>query len=148
MKRFSLLVSLALTGLTSAAVAESGSWACEKQAISDPSVKAALDEIAPNNGIRRIAVEYMRRWDAQEMLRQCEAYAAGKPAEISCLNGRRDWQAIENMIPDELYGLRLSDMRPHYLDLQENDDGRKAAWEFCKSVGASSSPKFEMNLLD
>lgn len=140
MKRFSLFSAVLLSVIGSAVLAEGGRWTCERQAITHPIVKEQLSAIASNIGMRNIAVQYMFRWDAQEMRRQCEAYAAGKPAEISCLNGRRNWQEIEAMIPEDLFGLSSAQVRPHYLELHQSDPGIKAAFKYCQSVGASPAP--------
>ncbi|MBM9595052.1 hypothetical protein [Roseitranquillus sediminis] len=97
------------------------------------------DEIAaraPNLGIQRILEEYRDRWDATHIRQQCEAFATGEPYEISCLDDRRDWDAIEAMVPDEFFGMSNTELRPHYLELQTADDGYGAALNYCRSVGA------------
>ena len=114
-----------------------GEWTCVKQPVFHEAVNAALDEISAGNiGLRNVAFEYMRRWDVEEMRRQCAAFAAGEPYEISCLNGRRDWGAIKAMIPEDLFGLSPGAIRPHYLALQEEDAGQADAYAFCREVGA------------
>ena len=91
---------------------------------------------ATNPGMLTILQEYRMRWDAKHIRAQCEAFEAGEPYEISCLRGRRDWDAIAAMVPEELRGLSATDLRPHVLKLQAEDDGMRDAVKFCRSVGA------------
>ena len=110
-----------------------GSWQCEKQADAD---KDEAWKIASNIGMFRVVSAYRERWDAQYAREQCEAFDEGRPYDISCLNDRRDWDAIRQSIPSELFGKSNSDLRPYYLELQISNNGYKGAIEYCRSVGA------------
>ena len=98
--------------------------------------------------MRNIVLEYMHRWDAQEMRASCEAFAAGQPAEISCLHGRRDWTAIQNSIPSDLFGMSALNQREHMLSIQAEGDGLKEALDYCKSVGAVRDSGFSLKVGD
>lgn len=126
-----LLVALILPG--AGAQAQGGSWVCQGTNDRDDD---ELDELAANIGMRRVLEEYRDRWDAAHVRAQCEAFAGGEPYDIRCLNDRRDWDAIRAMVPDELFGMSNGELRPHYLALQEEDDGYTAALAYCRDVGA------------
>ena len=80
--------------------------------------------------------EYRLRWDAAYARAQCKAFAEGKPYQISCLRGRRDWDAITAMVPDDLWGMSKQDVLPFLKKLEEEDDGYSAAMDYCREVGA------------
>lgn len=126
-------VAAATTAASMVGAEEKRSFGCEHTSGVD---EAELTARASNIGMRRVLQEYRVRWDAAHVRAQCEAFAAGKPYEISCLRGRRDWSEIEAMIPNDLKGLSAGDLRPHYLALQAENDGFRDAIKFCRSVGA------------
>ena len=66
----------------------------------------------------RIVNEYRERWDVHYKRQQCEAFAASGSYDISCLNNRRDWDAIKAMVPSEYFGMSARDLTPHYQELQ------------------------------
>ncbi|ATG49277.1 hypothetical protein CEW89_17865 [Celeribacter ethanolicus] len=114
-------------------IAAENSWHCDGATnIDDDEIKAR----APNRAMVRVLQEYRDRWDAQHMRAQCEAFVKGEPHEISCLNGRRNWDEIEAMVPEEVWELPRSAVRPIYLALQEEDSGASAALAYCRDVGA------------
>ena len=111
-----------------------GTFQCENPLDMD---KDEAREIAGNNNnLFNILMEYRRRWDVAEKRQQCEAFAAGEPYEISCLDDRRDWDAIKAMVPSEFFGMANLDLHPHYLELQKADNGNKDMVAYCRSVGA------------
>ena len=126
-----LALTLALPG--AGAMAQDRSWVCDEQMDRD---REELKAIATNISMFRILQEYRDRWDAQYIRQQCEAYSAGESYEIGCLNGRRDWEEIKAMVPADFFGMSTKDLRPHFVELDEADDGYKAAIEYCRSVGA------------
>ena len=95
-------VAAATTAASMVGAEEKRSFGCEHTSGVD---EAELTARASNIGMRRVLQEYRVRWDAAHVRAQCEAFAAGKPYEISCLRGRRDWSEIEAMIPNDLKGL-------------------------------------------
>jgi len=113
--------------------ASGGSWICENQMDMD---KDEAWEISDNIAMFRIVNEYRERWDVEYKRQQCEAYAAGEPHSISCLNDRRDWGAIKAMVPSEYFGMSARDLTPHYQELQMADDGVRDVVAYCRSVGA------------
>lgn len=128
-----LKIMALLMAVPSAATAQAGSWACGGSVDGDHD---EMKEIATNISMYRILEEYRDRWDAEHKRAQCEAYAAGQPHDIRCLNDRRDWAAIKAMVPDELFGMSTKELRPFFIDLNESDDGHQAAIDYCRSVGA------------
>lgn len=126
-------LALALTLPGTAAMTKERSWACGAVLDRDDD---ELDELSPNIGMRRVLEEHRDRWDATYIRAQCEAFAAGEPHDIRCLNDRRNWDAIQAMVPDELFGMSNGDLRPHYLALQAEDDGYSDALAYCRDVGA------------
>ena len=61
-------------------------------------------EISPNIAMFRIVNEYRERWDAR--IYEASNVKRSRPAnpyEISCLNDRRDWEAIKAMVPSEYF---------------------------------------------
>ena len=128
-----------------AAAEEQRTWQCEKDAIFHPTVRESVASISKK--MRNIIHEHRERWDAAEMLRQCEAYAKGQPYEISCLNGRRDWKAIADALPSDLNQLSPTTRREYFLKLQEEDDGLKSAFAYCREVGATPKGDFSLKIL-
>lgn len=129
-----ILAVLALLALAwGQATAQEQSWACDGSIDGD---RDEIREIATNISMYRILQEYRDRWDAAHIRAQCEAYAAGEPYEIGCLNDRRDWSDIKALVPDELFGRSTRELRPYFIELSESDDGHGAAIDYCRSVGA------------
>lgn len=129
------LIAVVAVGASNA-TAEAGdgrSWGCGYSSNGD---KAELDARARNMGLRRVLEQYRNRWDAAHIRAQCEAFAAGRPSEIGCLDGHRNWSEIEAMVPGQLWSMSAGQLRPVYLKLQEEGDGYKAAIEYCGAVGA------------
>ena len=134
MMRKTLILAAALAAAAGMAAAEEKrSFGCGYASSVDES---ELKARAANPGMWSILQEYRMRWDAQHIRAQCEAYAAGEPYEISCLEGRRDWDAIAAMAPDEIRGLSAGALRPHLLALQKEGNGLRDAIKYCRSVGA------------
>lgn len=117
------------------AVQAQGSWACEESALS--AEQANYDKLTNgSHALEQVVIEYSERWDAAYVRTACEQFAGGEPAYIGCLNGRRDWDAIKAMIPDDYFGMSKEALRPHYLQLQDEGNGIREAVKFCRSVGA------------
>lgn len=109
-------------------------WSC------NPSGPAAIDsdvvrEITSTPLMMRVLQEYRARWDAEYIRQQCDAAAAGQSADISCLKGRRDWDAIQAMVPSELEGGDRSAIGNHLAALQQEDDGLRTAFAHCRDLG-------------
>lgn len=129
---FAALIALAaFTGTASAA--EPANFGCGYDGKVDES---ELDARAPNYRLRQVLSEYRLRWDAAYARAQCKAFAEGKPYQISCLRGRRDWDAIAAMVPGDLWGMPEEDVLPFLKKLHEEGDGYKEAIDYCRNVGA------------
>ena len=72
----------------------SGEFACRGIPFVHAQDKAAFAMHAPNGTMRAILIEYAHRWDAAEMERLCDAKQRGELVELTCLQGRRDWDVI------------------------------------------------------
>ncbi|WMS45224.1 hypothetical protein RDV64_22830 (plasmid) [Acuticoccus sp. MNP-M23] len=129
---FAALVALtAFAGTASAA--EPANFGCGYEGSED---KSELDARASNYSLRQILEEYRFRWDAAYARAQCKAFSEGKPYQISCLRGRRDWDAIAAMVPNELWGMSRQDAKPFLNKLKAEDDGYSAAMTYCRELGA------------
>lgn len=113
------------------AVAQDG-FAC-RYGDSDTSIIA---DRASNFGMQMILGIYRNRWDAIVIRQECEAYANGQPHTIDCLDGRRDWDAIEASVPDDYYGMSTSQLSQFVVQERNAGDDRSEALEYCRSVGA------------
>jgi len=129
-----LAVAATLTLGAPMAHAYGGSFQCEDQMDMDQDQARAIS--GTNNGLFKIVMEYRERWDVAYKRQQCEAFAAGQPYDISCLNDRRDWDAIRAMVPSDYFGMSNVDLNPHYQELQMADDGIRDMADYCRSVGA------------
>ena len=111
-----------------------GSWQCENPMDMDRDEARAIS--GSNNGLYNILMEYRERWDVAYQREQCAAFAAGEPYDISCLDDRRDWDAIKAMVPSEYFGMSNVALNPHYQALQMADDGIRDMAAYCRSIGA------------
>lgn len=100
--------------------------------------KSSIDGLSHNRTMKKIVKEYAYQWENEEMRRTCKAAAAGGTANFSCIDGRRDWNAIASKIPQELTSMDRKSLRPHQLKLQElgsNGRLRNEALNYCKDLG-------------
>lgn len=118
---------------------EAQDWMCDGPVFTDPAVSAELDTIASNATLRDIVEEYVNRWDADYMRRACERAANGQQADMSCLNGRRDWTAIEAMIPREYFGMSPSALQPYYEAMSSEPNPTLVAYDYCVNLGVLSA---------
>ncbi len=134
-----LTVAVALLSAPSAADAQRA-WHCENQFL-DPRTEAQVEARAHNITMRYIILAYMYRWDAAYMRQTCDRAVRGETVDMSCLNGRRNWNEIHAMIPAEYYGMSSSALRPYRLSLDE--EGRSPhfdAYDYCVEIGAVVRP--------
>lgn len=111
-----------------------GTWICENQMDMDQEEARAISGL--NNGLYQILMKHRENWDMAHMREQCEAYAEGRPYEISCLNDRRDWDAIKAMVPEEFFGMSSIELTPHFHEIQANGELISETIAYCRSVGA------------
>ncbi len=116
---------------TGQAWALGGSFACERS----PTMEVR-EQIDKGGALQSIVIQYMTRWDAQEAMKQCRAYAEGRPYEITCLNGRRDWPAILASVPQEYFGRSNKSLAATLNMERHKGNGFKEAMDYCRSVGA------------
>lgn len=123
---------LAMTILTTPpAWAVGGSFSCER-----PSIMEVTEHVEGSSALESIVNQYRMRWDAREVEKQCQAYADGQPYEISCMNGRRDWEAILASVPADYFG-RSNTSLAATVDMERRaGNGLKEAIAYCRSVGA------------
>lgn len=111
---------------------------CSGFPIKSEQAKENMSRLAHNNGMRNIVLAYIYQWENEEIRRTCDAAAAGETVDLSCLDGRRDWEAIASKVPDELAGKSNQELRPHMLKLQEqgfNAAKRREVLEYCEGLG-------------
>lgn len=111
---------------------------CSGFPIRSDQAKEAMSHLAHNNAMRNIVLAYVFQWENEEIKRTCDAAAAGQGADFSCLDGRRDWQAIQSKIPEGLSGKSNQDLRPLMLELQEkrfNAAARNDVLNYCERLG-------------
>ncbi|WP_299821957.1 hypothetical protein [uncultured Jannaschia sp.] len=113
--------------------ATGGSWICENQMDMDHEEARAIS--GSNNALFNILMKYRERWDIAHRQAQCEAYAEGRPYDISCLNDRRDWDEIKAMVPEEYFGMSSESLTPHFQAIETFDEMR-AVNAYCRDVGA------------
>ena len=126
-------VAAALIFAAPMAHATGGSFQCENQM--DMDRDEALEIAGSNHGLYQILMKYRERWDSAHMRAQCEAYAEGRPYEISCLNDRRDWDAIKASVPEEYFGMSSESLTPHFQAIETFNEIR-AVFAYCRDVGA------------
>lgn len=137
MSTVAVVVTVA-SGQTAGAQERSGSWACERMAAVVPSDKAHIDRLSHNKEMNVIVKAYMTKWDSEHIRSQCEAFANGQPHTIGCLNGRRDWVAIEASIPSEYFHMDRSTLRPFMQEVRDQGYSVSNSVEYCRQVGAIS----------
>ncbi|PZQ46083.1 MAG: hypothetical protein DI556_21235 [Rhodovulum sulfidophilum] len=125
-----LSLGLGLIG-SAPAWAVGGSFACER-----PPIMEVTENVEGSSALQSIVNQYRERWDAEVVARECEAYAAGEPYEISCLNGRRDWPTILASVPPDYFGRSNKSLASTVDTERRVDSGYKAAIAYCRSVGA------------
>ncbi|MFK7844049.1 MAG: hypothetical protein AB8G77_02020 [Rhodothermales bacterium] len=116
----------------------SKNFQCSRIPFLSDSAKAAISKLSHNRTMKVIVKEYALQWENEEIRRTCDAAVAGKKADFSCFESRRDWDAIASMIPSELTTLDRKALRPHQLKLQAtgiNGKLRNEALEYCEGLG-------------
>ena len=127
------VAALAASLAAGAAQAAGGSFVCKDGFGTMKEIKAA---VGGSSAFISIVNQYVQRWDAQEVRRLCSAYAAGDPVTISCLNGKRDWNAIKASIPPAYFGGSNQQLASAYTAEVEKGTGYLEAMSYCRSVGA------------
>ncbi|WP_299844521.1 hypothetical protein [uncultured Jannaschia sp.] len=124
----------ALILMTPMAHATGGSFLCENPM--DMDRDEALEIAGSNHGLYQILMKTRENWDIAHMRAQCEAYAEGRPYEISCLDDRRNWDEIKAMVPEEYFGMSSESLTPHFQAIQNNTDEIFEVVDYCRDVGA------------
>ena len=123
-------LGLALTG-TAPAWAVGGSFYCEKQPLFE-----VQEHVEGSYGLIRIINQYVLRWDAEEAMKQCRAYAKGQPYDISCLSDRRDWNTILSSVPKEYFGQSTASLSKYVKEETRKGNNFNETMKYCRSVGA------------
>ncbi len=129
---------IVLLGVQSALADHGKNFHCERAPFLSETAKAAMQNLAHNNGMRKIVSFYAWQWENEEMRRICDAGAAGEKIETSCLEGKRDWEAIAARIPDGLAGKSNKQLRPHMLELSGrgyHTSDRAEVMKYCTQLG-------------
>ena len=138
-----LLATAILLSVNPPAFADHGTnFHCSGYPIKSDRAKQAMKRLAHNATMRNIVLAYVFQWENEEIRRICDAAAAGQsadlPADLSCLDGRRDWDAIASSIPADLAGKSNRQLRPHMLELQKqgfNAAKRREVLDYCEGLG-------------
>ena len=136
--KFSTLSAIALISIASPVQADHGDFHCSGFPIKSDLEKEAMSQLAHNNGMRQIILMYVAQWENEEMHRVCDAAAAGTTPDTSCVDGRRDWDAIQSKIPDGLTGKSNKELRRLMLELQKqgyHTTQRADALRYCANLG-------------
>lgn len=135
---FTVITTVVAGSTLTTTPAYAGAFTCEGGfPYKHPEDKAALDRLGHNGAMKNIVKEYVQRWDADQIRVACDAKIAGRSYDFSCFGGRRDWTAIEAMIPPEYFKMDRKALRPHQLRLQsEIVNPRRDATQYCRAVGA------------
>jgi hypothetical protein len=127
------IAAAALMMAAGGAHAAGGSSSCED---SFGTLKEIETQVGGSFAFRNIVNQYVRRWDAAKARQLCEAYTAGEPVTISCLDGQRDWAAIKATIPEDYFGQSNKALASTYEAERRKGNGFKEAMEYCRGVGA------------
>lgn len=134
-----ILATTVLITAAQPAIADHGkNFHCDRIPFLNETAVAAIKKLSHNRTMEVIVKEYTQQWEAEEIRRTCDAAAANKPADFSCMQGRRDWKAIQSLIPDHLAGLDATALRPHQLKLQEMKAEKRPhemAYRYCEKLG-------------
>ena len=114
--------------------ATGGSWMCDNPL--DMDSEEAREITGFNNALFNILMKHRERWDLAHMREQCQAYAEGRPYEISCLNDRRDWDAIKASVPEEYFGMSSEQLTPRFHEIQAIGEEIREVVAYCRDVGA------------
>lgn len=133
------VVSTLLLIVSDPASADHGeNFHCDRIPFLTETATTAIKRLSHNRTMEVVVKEYAMQWEAQEIRRTCDEAAAGRAADFSCMQGRRNWKAIQSMIPDHLSGLNMVALRPHQLELQSKrakERPHEMAYRYCESLG-------------
>lgn len=138
MFRAIVLSTMMVLSMIAPTLADHGNFHCDRLPFLHERAVKALKQLSHNRTMEVIVKEYAQQWEVQEIRRTCDAAAAGKPADFSCFQGRRDWDAIQSMIPEHLYGQDMVSLRPHQLKLQKmkaEEQPYEMAYRYCEGLG-------------
>lgn len=134
-----IITSTVLAGTTHIARADHGeNFHCDRIPFLHETAVKAIGKLSHNKTMSVIVKEYAEQWEAEEIRKTCDAAAAKQPADFSCFQGRRDWNAIRALIPDELFGMDAVSLRPHQLSLQKlqaETQPHEKAFRYCEKLG-------------
>lgn len=108
-----------------------GSFHCDR-----PPIMEVMEQVEGSSALQSIVNQYLVRWEAENAREQCEAFAEGRPYDISCMNGRRDWPAILASVPADYFGRSNESLAATARDEKRKATGLREAMAFCRSVGA------------
>lgn len=133
-----IVAALLLLAIAQPASADHGNFHCDRIPFLNERAVKAIDELSHNKTMSVIVKQYAEQWEDAEILRTCEAAAAGEPADFSCMQGRRDWDAIKSLIPQELFAMDAEGLRTHQLANQKQraqERPRATVLEQCEALG-------------
>lgn len=126
-----IVMSLVVVGVGAKGWAGEGSFHCERSSLTE-----ASEHVDGGFGLVQIVNQYTLRWDAADAIKQCQAFAEGHDSDISCVNDRRDWDAILASVPDDYFGRSNQSLATVVRQEIRDGNGLKEAMAYCRSVGA------------
>ena len=94
-----------------------------------------LDALTDSRRAELIVIETVNDWDARYIVEQCERAARGESADFGCLHDRRDWGAIQGMLPANLNSMNMDEENAHLSVLRNNEYNRNDAFWHCHDLG-------------
>ncbi|TPE47314.1 hypothetical protein [Amaricoccus solimangrovi] len=132
MKTMTATTGIALTLIGAApAFAVGGSFHCDR-----PPMMEVMEQVDGSSALQSIVNQYLVRWEARNATEQCQAYADGRPYDIGCMNGRRDWPAILASVPEDYFGRSNESLAATVREEKRKGNGLREALAYCRSVGA------------
>ena len=137
-----LLTLLFLTfSLSALQPAHAKNFHCNSYPFKSQEARTAFKQLAHNITMRRILEYQAFNWEDRRMRQICKAASEGKQGDFSCMDGRRDWEAIKASVPKELFGRDNLKLRPDMLALQEQrakQNPREQVFVYCEGLGVLS----------
>ncbi|KPB00616.1 hypothetical protein [Ahrensia marina] len=133
-----LIASTVISIHPGSALADHGNFHCERIPFLNERAVSAVNKLSHNKTMSVIVKQYAEKWEDEEIVRTCKAAAAGKSADFTCMQGRRDWSAIKDMVPESYFSMDPATLRPFQLEFQKQrakERPREAALKQCEALG-------------
>ncbi len=137
---FALPTMATAQGVLTRQLNDGSTFSCSTPNIQTEEFKEAFSDFGDNFLMMTLADIFTRTWEAKYMREQCQRFADGEPHDFSCIQGRHDWDAIKDEIPNDVAALSRADLGALVGALRQDEEhgagAQRQAVEFCESVGA------------